>query len=520
MGNIKLDNHFSYLYLSYTFKIATMIMFGFQNCFMFIILCFLSFLCYYLFVKKPSSSRSGFDDLPPSPPSLPIIGHLHLLLSTPTHKALQKLSSKAHDANISSRGPPPIDDSLFAGSTSFISSPYGDHWKFMKKVLVTKLLGPQALERSRDVRADELDRVYARLLDKARKEESVEIIKEVVNLTNNSICRMIMGKSCSEENGEAERARSVASESLALGKKIVLGSLLRPRFKHLVMLLIKKEMMVVSNKFDELFERILVEHETKQDGHQETDLMEALLAAYGDDTAGYKITRKHIKTLLADLLFAGTDSSAQAAQWAMAEIIKNPNVLKRLREEIDCLVGQGTRLIHETDLPNLPYLQAVVKEVLRLHPPGTVFGRISQKGFRMGEYYIPEETSFAINVYAIMRDPDLWEDPDEFKPERFLQDSSRTAEEEEEERREQALKYIPFGGGRRGCPGSNLAYVFLGTAVGMMVQGFDWRIEGGDKVSMEETVLGLSLTMAHPPKFIPVARTARPLTSKCSCVFD
>lgn len=293
-----------------------MIMFGFQNCFMFIILCFLSFLCYYLFVKKPSSSRSGFDDLPPSPPSLPIIGHLHLLLSTPTHKALQKLSSKygplfhlrifnipmvivssasvayeifrAHDANISSRGPPPIDDSLFAGSTSFISSPYGDHWKFMKKVLVTKLLGPQALERSRDVRADELDKVYARLLDKARKEESVEIIKEVVNLTNNSICRMIMGKSCSEENGEAERARSVASESL-----------LRPRFKHLVMLLIKKEMMVVSNKFDELFERILVEHETKQDGHQETDLMEVLLAAYGDDSAGYKITRKHIKTLLA-----------------------------------------------------------------------------------------------------------------------------------------------------------------------------------------------------------------------------
>ncbi|KAG2315958.1 hypothetical protein Bca4012_066805 [Brassica carinata] len=515
-----------------------MIMFGFQNSLFFIILCFLLFLCYYLFFKKPSGSSRGFNDLPPSPPSLPIIGHLHLLLSTPTHKSLQKLSSKygplfhlrvfnipmvivssasvayeifkAHDANISSRGPPPIDDSLFAGSSSFISSPYGDHWKFMKKVLVTKLLGAQALEQSRDVRADELERVYASLLDKARKEESVEIIKEVINLTNNSICRMIIGRSCSEEDGEAERVRSVASESLALGKKIVLGSLLRRRFKHLVMLLTKKEITVVSDKFDALFERILVEHEKKQDGHQETDLMEALLAAYGDD----KITRKHIKTLFADLLFAGTDASAQAAQWAMAEIIRNPNVLKRLREEIDCLVGQGTRLIHETDLPNLPYLQAVVKEVLRLHPPGTVFGRISQKGFRIREFYIPEETSFAINIYAIMRDPDYWEDPDEFKPERFLQDSSRTAEEEE--RREQALKYIPFGGGRRGCPGANLAYVFLGTAVGMMVQGFDWRVKGGDKVSMEETVLGLSLTMAHPPKFIPVARTASPLTSKCS----
>ncbi|KAJ4897776.1 Cytochrome P450 705A20 [Raphanus sativus] len=136
-----------------------MTMVAYQNCFMFII--FFSFLCYYLFFKKPSGSSRGFDDLPPSPPSLPIIGHLHLLLSTPTHKSLQKLSSnygplfhlrifnipmvivssasvayeifKAPDADISSRGPPPIDDSLFAGSSSFISSPYGDHWKFMKK---------------------------------------------------------------------------------------------------------------------------------------------------------------------------------------------------------------------------------------------------------------------------------------------------------------------------------------------------------------------------------------------------
>ncbi|CAH2053249.1 unnamed protein product [Thlaspi arvense] len=519
-----------------------MIMFGFQNCFIFTILCFFSLLCYYFFFKKPSGSKCGFD-LPPSPPSLPIIGHLHLLLSTPTHKSLQKLSAKygpllhlrffsvpmvlvssasvayeifrTHDASISSRGPPPMEDSLFAGSSSFISSSYGDHWKFMKKLLVTKLLGPQALERSRGVRAGELERFYTRLLDKAAKEEHVEIINEAIKLSNNSICKMTMGRSCSEDNGEAERVRAVASDSLALGKKIVLGSVLRGPFKKLVMLLLKKEMMFVSNRFDELLEKILVEHEEKQDGIHGTDLMEALLEAYGDDNAEYKITRNHIKTLLADILFAGTDTSAQATQWAMAELVNNPNVLETLREEIDSVVGK-TRLIQETDLPNLPYLQAVVKEVLRLHSPGTVFGRISQEGFRMGRFYIPEETSFAVNVYAVMRDPHYWEDPDEFKPERFLLDSSRTGEEQE--RREQAIKYIPFGSGRRGCPGVNLAYVFLGTAVGMMVQGFEWRIkgDGNNKVSMEEAVVGLSLTMAHPPKFTPVARTTIPLTSNRS----
>ncbi|XP_010508433.1 PREDICTED: cytochrome P450 705A5-like isoform X2 [Camelina sativa] len=109
------------------------------------------------------------------------------------------------------------EDSLFTGSSSVISSSYGHHWKFMKKLMVTKLLGAQALERSRDVRADELERFYTSLLDKAMKEEPVEIGKET----------MIMGRSCSEENGEAERLRALATKSLSLGKKIVLGSVFK-----------------------------------------------------------------------------------------------------------------------------------------------------------------------------------------------------------------------------------------------------------------------------------------------------
>lgn len=141
--------------------------------------------------------------------------------------------------NISFRGSPPIHDSLFVGSWSFIFSPYGDHWKFMKKVMVTKLLGSQALERSRGVRADELERFYASLLDKARKKESVDIVKETMKLSNNIICKMIVGRSCSEENGEAEKARGLASESIAFGNKIVLGSMLRPPFKMLATLLFK-----------------------------------------------------------------------------------------------------------------------------------------------------------------------------------------------------------------------------------------------------------------------------------------
>nr|QWK52335.1 cytochrome P450 705A15-2 [Isatis tinctoria] len=510
---------------------ATVIV-DFQNCFIFVLICFFSLLCYSLLFRKPTVLRVDFD-LPPSPPSLPIIGHLHLLLSVLIHRSLQKLSSKygsilylrifsfpivivssasiayeifrAHDVNISSRGFPPTDDSLFAGSFSFISAPYGDYWKLMKKLLVTNMLGPQALERSRRVRADELDRFYKNLFDKAMKKESVEICEEALELTNNSICKLIMGRCCSVEKGAVERFKDLATELDVLTKKLLLANMLPARFKKLVVSLFKKELMVFSDSFDELLEMILVEHEEKQDElHQGTDLMDVLLAAYGDVNAEHKFTRKHIKSFLADLLFAGTTTSVQTIQWTMAEIFNNPKTLERLREELDSVLGTR-RLIQETDLQNLPYLQAVVKEGLRLHPPGPLFGRFSQEGCRIGGFYVPEKTSLMVNAYAVMRDSHYWVDPEEFKPERFL------ASGQEEERKEQALKYIPFGSGRRSCPGENLAYIFIGTAIGVMVQGFEWSIKV-EKVNMKEAVVGLTLIMAHPLKLTPIARTLNPLT--------
>ncbi|KAG7631918.1 Cytochrome P450 superfamily [Arabidopsis suecica] len=388
------------------------------------------------------------------------------------------------------------------------SPPYGDYWKFMKKLMVTKLLGPHALERSRKIRADELYRLYTNLLDKAMKKESVEIGKETMKLTNNTICKMIMGRSCSEENGEAKIVRGLIAESFTLSKKFFLAATLRRLLEKLGISLFQKEIMGVSRGFDELLERILREHEEKPDEHHDTDMMDALLAAYNDEKAEYKITRNQIKAFIVDMFIAGTDISALTTQGTMAEIINNPNVLIRIREEIHSVVGKS-RLIQETDLPKLPYLQAVVKEGLRLHPPTPLMVREFQEGCKVKGFYIPASTTLVVNGYAVMRDPNVWEDPEEFKPERFLA-SSRLREEEEI--REQALKYIAFGSGRRGCPGTNIAYIFVGMAIGMMVQCFDWKIKG-DKVDMKEAIGGLNLTLAHPLKCTPVARSLNPLIS-------
>ncbi|KAL1213876.1 Cytochrome [Cardamine amara subsp. amara] len=503
---------------------AAMMTVEFQNCFLFILLCFFTFLCYALFFKKPKGPRLGCD-LPPSPPSLPIIGHLHLILSVLIHKSFQKISSKygpflylrifnlpivlvssasvayeifrSQDVNISSRGPSPIKKSLLLGSSNVINAPYGDYWKFMKKLMVKKLLGTQAIERSRKFRADELDQFYRNLLEKAIKKESVEIGEEAMKFTNNSICKMVMGRSCSEENGEAERVRSLVTKSTSLTTSFFLAAILRKPLKKLGISLFKKEIMGVSRRFDEVLKKILVEHEKKlEEHHQGTDMMDVLLEAYGDENAEYKITRSHIKSLFVDLFVAGTDTSMHTIQWILAEIINSPKILERLRKEIDSVV-EKTRLIQETDLLNLPYLQAVVKEGLRLHPPVPLVLRTFQEECKIGGFYVPENTALVVNGYAVMRDPDIWEDPDEFKPERFIA-SSRSEKED-------VLKFIAFGSGRRGCPGTNLASIFIGTAIGMMVQCFDYNIKG-DKVNMAEAG-GLNLTMAHPLQCTLVPRT-------------
>ncbi|KFK35936.1 hypothetical protein AALP_AA4G056300 [Arabis alpina] len=503
----------------------------FQLCIIFILLWIFSLQCISVFFfRKPKELHGKDCDLPPSPPSLPVIGHLHLLLSVPSHKPFQKLSSKygsllylrafnipivlvssgslayevlrTHGLNFATRDRevPIMEKSILFGSFGFVSAPYGDYWKFMKKLLVTKLLGPQSLERTRLIRGEELKTFCAMLFDKAAKNESVDVGKEIMKLTNNSICRMIIGRKCSEENGEAEQVRDLVTKSLSLVRKFIVASTVGRLLKKIGISLFEKEIMEVSQKYDVLLEKIIKEHEENPNKKEDRDMMDVLLEVCANENADYKITRNQIKGLFVELLLGGTDTSAQTTQWTMAELINHPEILKRLREEIESVVGK-TRLVQETDLSNLPYLQAVVKEALRLHPHSPILVRTATEGCKIGGFYIPQNTTMVINSYAVMRDPNKWENPDEFQPERFLVSPSK---EQDNEKEYLSLNYLAFGGGRRGCPGSNLGYIFVGVAIGIMVQCFDWRINE-DKVNMEETG-EVTLSMAHPLKCTPVAR--------------
>lgn len=206
-----------------------------------------------------------------------------------------------------------------------------------------------------------------------------------------------------------------------------------------------------------------------------------------------------------DIFAAGTDTSAITVEWALAELINHPNIMQKAIEEIDSVTGK-TRLVEESDISNLPYLQSIVKETLRLHPTGPIIARESNEDCTVNGYYIPAKTRLLVNVWAIGRDPNHWENPLEFYPERFLGNGIKS----QMDVRGQYFEFLPFGSGRRGCPGTSLALQVVQTSLATMIQCFEWKlgnnkVQENGKVDMEEG-LGLTLPRANPLVCVPVVR--------------
>nr|TKS01845.1 hypothetical protein D5086_0000169520 [Populus alba] len=498
------------------------------------ILLFITVFLQFIF-KRPGKKPAGYCP-PPSPPTLPLIGHLHLLtpvafkgfhalnnkygpllyLRLATYPAVLVSSAplateifKALDIHFTSRIKSPFEDNLlFGSSTSFFNAPYGDYWKFMKKICTTELLGTRQMKKLKNVRREEVVRFLSKMLEIGQKNEVANVSAEVLTLANNSTCRMIMSARCSGEDNQAEKCRELVSESFDLAAKLALFSVFGP-LKRIGIWYLRKKIADVPKRYDELFENVLVEHEekAKREGpHMENkDLMDILLEVYHDKNAEIRITRKQMKTFFLDLFFGGSSTTAHSMQWLMAEMINHPEVFKKLREEMDSVVGRD-RLVEDSDIPSLHYLQAVVKETLRLHPPAPIITRLSREDCKFGGFDVPRGTLAVVNAHSVMRDPEVWDKPDEFYPERFLLAIPKEEADEKTGRKGQDLNFWSFGGGRRRCPGVNLAFSLINATVAAMVQCFDWKLDGAEymaRVNMEATP-GVTMSLAHPLLCLPV----------------
>lgn len=201
---------------------------------------------------------------------------------------------------------------------------------------------------------------------------------------------------------------------------------------------------------------------------------------------------------LQDLFGAGTDTTSSTLEWAMTELLRNPEKLKKAQTELHEIIGKGNS-VEEQDITRLPYLQAIVKETFRLHPAAPfLVPRKAVSDVKLFGYTVPKDAQVMVNVWAIGRDPDLWENPNSFNPERFLGSNIDVKGRD--------FELIPFGAGRRICPGLPLANRMIHLMLGSLIHGFDWKLEGGivpEKMDMEEKY-GITLEKAQPLCAIPV----------------
>jgi len=273
-----------------------------------------------------------------------------------------------------------------------------------------------------------------------------------------------------------------------------------------------KRLEDVRGRYDSMMERIMKEREEARKKKKEMgdggdgikDVLDILLDIYEDESSEIKMTRENIKGFIMNMFGAGTDTSAVTTEWAISELINHPHLMAKARQEINMVIGKK-RIVEESDIANLPYIQAIVKETLRLHPTGPLVVRESTKDCMVSGYEIPAKTRLFVNVWAIGRDPNHWENPLEFWPERFLEKEG--SGKSQLDVRGQHFHLLPFGSGRRSCPGASLALQVVQTTLASMVQCFDWKVGDGDQftVDMEEGP-GISLPRAHPLVCVPVAR--------------
>ncbi|XP_071737531.1 3,9-dihydroxypterocarpan 6A-monooxygenase-like [Rutidosis leptorrhynchoides] len=495
----------------------------FQGYLFFFIIWLISTILLRLFLK----SNRAKHNLPPIPFKLPIIGHLHLLAPIP-HQAFYKISLrygpifriflgsvpcvvacspetakeflKTYENAYLDRPQNSAVDYLTYGSKDFSFAPYGSYWKFMKKIVMSQLLNGTTLDLLLPVRQNEIKHFIKSLSQKAEAKKAVHLEGELVKMSNNVISRMLMGERCSEDENDAGDIKKLVTEIAEITGKFNLSDYIWI-FKNLDVQGFGKKLKEIRRKFDALIEKVMKEHEVTraQNSVKVKDLLHILLDVAEDKNAEIKLTRENIKAFILDIFAAGTDTSAITIEWALAELINHPNIMQKAVEEIDKVVGKN-RLLKESDIQNLPYLQAIVKETLRLHSTGPMILRQSTEDCTVAGYHIPANTTVFVNVWALGRDPNHWDKPLEFKPERF--------EENNLDVRGQHFHMLPFGSGRRMCPGTSLALQVIQTTLGAMIQCFEWKAGKDGKlksVDMDEGV-GITLPRANPLVCIPVAR--------------
>ncbi|XP_024531689.1 cytochrome P450 71A1-like [Selaginella moellendorffii] len=454
----------------------------------------LGFLALGLFCYRFLCSKS----VPPGPPSFPIVGSL-FSLRQPLHRHFSELSKrygpliylkigtvpflvvndartaevvfKVHDVEFADRGRSEYFRLFSFDWKDMVFGPYGNLWKRMRKISVMHLFSNKMVNSSTDYRRSELQIAIQSILQCHKQGKPVRVRKIMGNYVSGSISLTLFGKK------GLEAAVGILDQMSSQALNLNVGQLI-PALDRFDLHGMNAKMQ---NKFlpplKAIIDDIIEEHKLNKaqvgsDKFVPKDFTDVLISLEKEDA----LEDISIVALLADMIAAALETTISALEWMMAEMANNPQVVKKAQDELDKVIGKG-RLVEESDLMSLPYIEAIVKETLRLHPPlPLALPHFSRKETTVNGYRIPAGCTMLINIWAIGRDQTYWSEPEVFRPERFLENQAGIIG--------QNFNVIPFSAGRRRCPGYPLALRSMGFLLASLLQVFNWNPDG--KICLEE----------------------------------
>ncbi|CAN6170984.1 unnamed protein product [Urochloa humidicola] len=491
------------------------------------------------YMLYPSGRKKALN-LPPGPRGWPVIGSLPALAGElPPHRALAALAArhgaimhlhlgsyhtivassaaaarlvlKTHDLAFADRPRTAAGEVVSYGYLGILQTAYGAYWRMARKLCATELFSARRVASFERVRAEEMRALARGLFERATGGGGAAVVavrEHVAGATLRNVLRMTVGEKWSGCYGSAdgEAFRRTLDEAFAVTGAVSNVGEWVPWLGWLDLQGCLRRMKRLSEIYDRFYEQILDEHEERRaaaaaaaDGEfVASDLVDVLLQladeGRSESSSEAKLTRDGVKAFIQDIIAGGTESSAVTTEWAMSELLRHPDAMAAAIGELDRVVGRE-RWVTERDLPGLPYIDAVVKETMRLHPVGPLLvPHHASEHTVVAGYDVPAGARVLVNVWAIARDPESWPDaPGEFRPERFLGGAGVDV-------RGAHFELLPFGAGRRMCPAVDLAMKLVATGVASLVQGFLWRLPEGMKpedVSMEEH-FGLSTKRKVP----------------------
>ncbi|CAL9076371.1 unnamed protein product [Musa textilis] len=479
---------------------------------------------------------------PPGPTPLPIVGNM-LMMGQLTHRGLAKLAERygglchlrlglVHVFAVSTsevaRQVLQVQDAVFSNRFATIAityltydradmafAQYGPFWRQIRKLCVMKLFSKKRAVSWASVR-EEVDAAVRAGADGVGA--AVHLGELMFNLTKNITFRAAFGTQ-SHENQE-EFIAIIQEFSLLFGAFNV-GDFI-PWVSWMDLQGINKRFKVAREALDGFIDKIIEEHmaNPKEADAEDADMVDQMLAFFeeshdrtkeneADELQGtLRLTRNNIKAIIMDVMFGGTETVASAIEWAMAELMKNPEDMRRVQEELASVVGLH-RKVRESDLDKLPHLKCAVKETLRLHPPIPILLHEAAEDCQLTGYAVPARSRVMINVWAIGRDKSAWEDADVFRPSRFAPGCEAAALDF----KGGCFEFLPFGSGRRSCPGMQLGLHALELAVAQLTHCFSWELPDGMKPGELDMgdVFGLTAPRAVRLVAVPTPRLTCPL---------